>query len=93
MTPFEDSSADTLPKFRCYDVELFYRKDFVQTIPEMKLVRSKPTRCVKCGIINEMTHPQGADPKTGSWTCSRCGHLYRFAHWKIQKAGKASEIV
>jgi hypothetical protein len=62
----------------------------MQTLPKEKLVRSKPTRCVKCSLINEMTHPLGADPKTGGWTCSQCGHLYRFAHWKIQKAGKAA---
>jgi hypothetical protein len=63
----------------------------MQTIQEEKLVRSKPTRCVKCSITNEMTHPQGADLKTGGWTCSACGHLYRFAYWKIQKAGKGSK--
>jgi hypothetical protein len=75
----------------CYNEGLFYREDFVQIIKEAKLVRSKPTRCVKCGLINEMTHPQDADPKTGGWTCSRCGHLYLFAHWKIKKAGKDSK--
>ena len=26
-------------------------------------------------------------------TCSKCGHLYRFIHWKIQKAAKASKKV
>jgi RNase P subunit RPR2 len=61
----------------------------MQTVRQEKLVRSKPTRCVKCRIINEMTHLQSADLKTGGWTCSQCGHLYRFAHWKIQQAGKA----
>jgi transposase len=49
----------------------------VQTIQQEKLVRSKPTRCVKCSITNEMTHPEDADPKTGGWTCSRCGHQAR----------------
>ena len=29
-----------------------------------------------------------ADPKQGAWQCPNCGHLYRFAHWKIQKGGK-----
>jgi hypothetical protein len=61
----------------------------VQELQKVKIVRSKPTRCVKCSITNEMTHVEGADLKTGGWTCSRCGHLYRFAHWKIQRAGKA----
>ena len=57
-----------------------------------QLVRSKPTRCIKCGITNEMTHSHDADPKTGGWTCSGCGHLYRFTHWKIKKAGRESKV-
>jgi len=64
----------------------------VQTIKQEKLIRSKPTRCIKCSIVNEMTHAESADPKTGGWTCSRCGHLYRFAHWKIKKAGRESKV-
>ena len=60
------------------------------TQPE-ELIRSKPYRCVKCSIVNEMTHPSGVDMKTGGWNCSTCGHLYLFAHWKIQKAGRAKE--
>jgi hypothetical protein len=38
-----------------------------------------------------MTHLASADPKTGGWTCARCGHLYLFAHWKIQKAGRGKD--
>ena len=65
----------------------------MQTAQEEKLIYSKPTRCVKCSIVNEMTHPAGMDTKSGGWTCSRCGHLYLFAHWKIQKAGRTKEYV
>ena len=78
----------------CYDGKIFDREVlYVQhIINEQQLIRSKPTRCLKCGLVNEMTHSRDTDPKTGGWTCSRCGHLYRFAHWKIKKAGRESKV-
>jgi hypothetical protein len=55
------------------------------------IIYSKPTRCVKCSVTNVMTHSSDVDVKTGGWKCSTCGHLYLFAHWKIQKAGQANK--
>lgn len=57
----------------------------------LALIQSKPTRCVRCSMVNAMTHPVGEDPKAGAWTCSKCGHRYPFAHWKIKKAGREKE--
>ena len=55
---------------------------------QQHIVYSKPTKCVRCTVIVEMTHSHDADPKAGAWRCPHCGHLYRFSHWKIQKGGK-----
>ncbi len=56
------------------------------------VVYSKPTKCVRCTVVVEMTHSGDADPKAGSWQCPNCRHLYRFAHWKIQKGGKRARV-
>jgi len=53
----------------------------------LAVVYSKPTRCIKCSVVNQMTHAADVDMKKGGWECANCGHTYLFAHWKIQKAG------
>src|SRR3989344_9043671 len=61
--------------------------------PEAKLSKarqlaySKPTMCLGCHLIVELTHERGADPDKGAWACPRCGHQYPFLHWKIRKQG------
>ena len=56
-----------------------------KTAPRADLVYSKPTMCLHCHLIVEMTHEREADPVKGAWTCPRCAHLYPFMHWKIRK--------
>ena len=63
----------------------------LKTKAKQGLCYSKPTKCVKCSIVGEMTHPAGENLKLGGWTCARCGHIYRFAHWKIKKAGRVAK--
>ena len=58
------------------------------TTTQQFIVYSKPTKCVKCTLTVEFTHAQDADMKLGGWACPHCTHVYRFTHWKIQKAGK-----
>ncbi len=50
-----------------------------------ELVYSKPTMCLHCHLIVEMLHHRDADPVKGAWQCPKCGHQYKFAHWKIKK--------
>lgn len=50
-----------------------------------EVVYSKPTMCLHCHLIVEMTHPSDADPVRGAWNCPRCSHVYPFLHWKIRK--------
>lgn len=52
-------------------------------LPEV--VYSKPTMCLHCHLVVEMTHNRNADPTTGAWECPRCEHKYPFLHWKIRK--------
>lgn len=54
-------------------------------------VYSRPTMCLHCHLIVEMSHQQNADPVKGAWECPRCGHQYRFSHWKIRKQTKKKE--
>src|SRR5947208_852556 len=44
--------------------------------PRLDLVYSKPTMCLHCHLIVEMTHEHEADPVKGAWNCPRCGHVY-----------------
>ena len=48
-------------------------------------VYSKPTTCINCHLVVEMTHAGDADPVSGAWECPRCGRKYPFAFWKIRK--------
>ena len=50
------------------------------------LVSSQPTMCLSCHLIITMFHGRNADPIKGAWQCPTCGHLYKFAYWKIKKA-------
>jgi len=52
---------------------------------QLEYVYSKPTMCLHCHLIVEMIHERDADPEKGAWQCPRCGHIYRFVHWKIRK--------
>lgn len=52
------------------------------------LIYSQPTMCLYCHLIVEMTHEVGADPISGAWACSKCGHLYPFSKWKIRKRSR-----
>ncbi len=54
-------------------------------------VLSKPTRCLHCHLVVEMSHEPDADPRTGAWECPKCGHKYPFIHWKIKKAAKRTQ--
>jgi hypothetical protein len=49
------------------------------------VIYSKPTMCLHCHLIVEMTHDREADPVKGAWNCPRCNHVYPFLHWKIRK--------
>ena len=53
--------------------------------PSSEFVYSKPTMCLHCHLVVEMTHERDADPAKGAWQCPRCGHNYPFLHWKIRK--------
>ena len=48
-------------------------------------VYSKPTRCLGCHLVVEMSHQSDADPVSGAWECPYCGRKYPFAYWKIRK--------
>ncbi|TSC75020.1 MAG: hypothetical protein G01um101444_67 [Parcubacteria group bacterium Gr01-1014_44] len=47
-------------------------------------VYSKPTMCLDCHLVVNMSHEQNTDPVKGAWQCPKCGHQYKFAHWKIK---------
>lgn len=51
----------------------------------LEYVYSKPTMCLHCHLVVEMSHESDADPVKGAWRCPRCGHSYPFAYWKIRK--------
>jgi hypothetical protein len=50
-----------------------------------EIVYSKPTMCLNCHLVVEMTHGRHADPHNGAWECPRCRRAYPFAYWKIAK--------
>lgn len=53
-----------------------------------EIVYSRPTMCLRCHLIVEMTHEKDADPVKGAWACPRCGKLYEFSMWKIREQSR-----
>jgi hypothetical protein len=52
-------------------------------------VYSKPTMCLGCHLVAEMSYEHDADPVKGAWECPRCGRKYPFAYWTIRRQAPA----
>lgn len=57
-------------------------------VPVVTTGRSKPTLCLSCKQIVEMTRAASPEP---AWECPRCGKQYPDQHWKIRRADRGRD--